>query len=736
MSRIQTAFAWVLLIPAVLHAAPERPFAELLPTGTVGYFEANALTGSERAKAIAYRCLAEPEMRKALDRLMAAEGNFSRAAIPMGRGTLRIRADIRESGAAFDLELAYPKGTEKVRLRDNLAVAWVGLGEGGPLGIDAVAALQVDGNPASAYRFARRLIVALQMRPRPGKMARRGGQRSLLSEYEHEGVSCTVVDIKGVPLHFAAVGSRLVLATTRARLADVIERSKKPAAKSLAGSERFGSIRDHASGDGTIVMLMHINVDTAVEQLAAHHPQLAGLPAQLKMMGLGGLRAVTSTSRADGAGVAGTTSVLLDGRRSGLARLFEKDDAAKFGTLAFAPKETLYVASGRFNPPAVMRGLSETAGMVVSSVGQTLYQLTGLLLYEDIIKVIGPEAALIFSTNEGLIPDVGVVFESSDPARLERTVLKALPWQRGTGVSPARLAGGKAHVVKVFHPRMAELPIAPTFGVVDGHFVVALFPISYQRFASTKRGHRPNIEQNPDYAKLRKRVPAGALSLSYLDLRRTVATVYDTAIPFLQAMPQQDGVTPVHGMPDASLFMKHLYGRVAWRIADDRGMHWHSHSSVDLTPLVMGFVGGVAGAVASVGRAEPGVAAPQRAGGQQVTIVAGADTDAKAREVRRCSRNVRELLQVLRFYQKRNKGFPKSLDDVAKDWVTARTLEVPGHAGKRYRYYGPAGKGGILLAGLPNGPEGRICVITTDLKMKRVTPRQLHESLEHGETRK
>ena len=732
MIRLHSVFAWILLAPAVLHAAPERSFAELLPEGTVGYFEANALSDAERAKAVAYRCLAEPEMRSALDRLMEEEGNFSRAAIPMGRGTLRVRADIRESGAAFDLEFAHAKGTERVRFRDNMAIAWVGLGEGGPLGIDAVAALHVDGGADSAYRFLRRLLVVMQRRD-----MKRGTRSASFEEYAHAGVKCTVFDLDGVPVHFAPVGSRLVIATTRARLIDVIDRSKKPAAQSLAGTKRFAETRKHASGDGTIVMLVHLNVDYAVEQLAKNHPQFAAMQQWMAMSGLGGLKSITSTSRAEGGGIAGTTSVVVEGRRVGISRLFEKDDAAKFGTLAFAPKETLYAASGRFNPPSMMRMMAEAAGMLVSSTAQVLYQETGINLYEDIVKVIGPEAALICSTNQGFIPDVGVVFESKDAARLERTVLNALAradWKPGTGVFPTRLAGGKAHVVKVFHPRMSEVPIAPTFGVVDGHFVVTLFPISYQRFANTKRGLRPGIEKNADYVELRKRVPADALSLSYLDLHRAVTTGYDTLIPILQALPQADGQTPIYEMPEASLFTKHLYGRIAWRVADDRGMHWHSHSSIDLTPLVMGAVGAGAAAVTMVrdthvhGPVMRTKGEPQQAVGAEIRPQEG-----KMRELRRCSRNVRELLQVLRFYYKRNSGFPDSLDDMGKAWagVNVRTFQVPGHEGKRYRYFGPRGKGGLLLAGFPNGPDGRICVITTDLKMARFTAERVHEMLEH-----
>ena len=49
MIRLQTVFAWILVAPAVLQAAPQRSLADLLPANSVGYFEANALSDTERA---------------------------------------------------------------------------------------------------------------------------------------------------------------------------------------------------------------------------------------------------------------------------------------------------------------------------------------------------------------------------------------------------------------------------------------------------------------------------------------------------------------------------------------------------------------------------------------------------------------------------------------------------------------------------------------------------------------
>ena len=361
-------------------------------------------------------------------------------------------------------------------------------------------------------------------------------------------------------------------------------------------------------------------------------------------------------------------------------------------------------------------------------------QRFGISVYKDVISAIGPEAAVIVSANHGVIPDVGLIIESPDAKALERTCLRLLTrrrWKQGTGIVPTRLAGGTAHVIRIFDGDEFELPIAPTFGVIDGHFVVALFPVSYQRLAATKRGERPSLEKNRDFAKLRGMVPANAQSISYTDLRRTIATLYDTFVPVLQAMPQQGDVASIYELPDAAMFTDHLYGRIGWRVADKRGMHWYSHSSVDVGPFIAG-VAAFAGAALAYTRTsvEPDRNRPgQTLGYPKPGRGMGGGLLAQGK---RCDRNMRQLKVELKLYKKRSGDYPESLAEATGKMFDRRTLQVPGHPGKQYRYFGPSGKNGILVAGYPNGPDHNVCVITIDLVMKRVIPRDLRERLDRS----
>ncbi len=104
----------------------------------------------------------------------------------------------------------------------------------------------------------------------------------------------------------------------------------------------------------------------------------------------------------------------------------------------------------------------------------------------------------------------------------------------------------------------------------------------------------------------------------------------------------------------------------------------------------------------------------------------------KNAEVYLCEANVRRIRNQLRPLQRRGRPFPEKLDDLKGRFIDERTLIVPGSGGKQYTYLGPKGKNGILLTGKPNGPRGHICVLTTELRVIRLSPAQLQAKLERG----
>ena len=90
--------------------------------------------------------------------------------------------------------------------------------------------------------------------------------------------------------------------------------------------------------------------------------------------------------------------------------------------------------------------------------------------------------------------------------------------------------------------------------------------------------------------------------------------------------------------------------------------------------------------------------------------------------MRTCRYRVRLLRARIRLFQGTNGRLPDTLDQLRAEHVKAETFLVPGTKEKPYVYLGPAGKGGVLLHGYPNGKDKRICVLMVDnLEMKRIT---------------
>ena len=124
------AILGLLTLSAVVRAEPGKPLAAWLPADTFAYVETNAPTAAEMARAVQYRCLQEPELKRALDRMLAEENNFAQMAVPVGDAVLRVSTDMREPGLSFALRYEKGRTTHTMSVRGNMAFAWVGVRPG------------------------------------------------------------------------------------------------------------------------------------------------------------------------------------------------------------------------------------------------------------------------------------------------------------------------------------------------------------------------------------------------------------------------------------------------------------------------------------------------------------------------------------------------------------------------------------------------------------------------------
>lgn len=715
-----------LALPTTVRAEEDASLARYLPPQTPFLFEIRTPPPDQLKGMAMSRMLTDPHLKELLGRVTGPDGSMGSAHVELDQATLVIRSDISDPALSVHVQYVDGKGKRSFKVENRFSLAWVGLtGEAFP--VDLAASLRVNTDPRFAVETIHRIAAAASLKLR----GIRGGDidkelERLVHHASHRDVGYSWAQIGPARLCLAPVGSLVVLTTSEARIKDILDRHLD-GGDSLASDPRHRRMLAGAAGTGAATTTIQLHVDRALQAIGSRFPQVAAqISGGLHYVGLNGLESVTTVARVDGEGIASTTAINISNTRRGLGRLFAPGKPASFEALAFAPGDALYAYSGTLDASALLDMVAEIGGMRVAVALTQFEGMFGLKLKEDVLALMGPEAAVIVAPNKGLLPDVALVLESPDAARLEKALLSMLahvPWPEGTGVRGFKVGDVSVHTVPLGHRKLAKFPIAPTFGVVDGRLLVTAYPLSFQRFLSVHQGRRPNLAQNRDFARLRERVPEGAASLSYLDLKRLFEVLYETGIPLLQSLADQPGPSPLYEFPEVEVFTEHLFGRIAWTNSDEDGLKWHSYSALDTSGFWLGSLGAGAGlwvstqrydATASVRPPTPRLATPR-----------GGD-----REVRTCRYRVRLLRARMRLYQGTHGKLPQSLADLKAEHVKAETFLVPGTAKKPYVYLGPAGKGGILLHGHPNGKDKQICVLLVEnLEIKRISADDLARRL-------
>jgi len=736
MRRLVPLLACLATVSAV-RAEEDASLARYLPVETPFLFEIQTPPPAELKGMCMSRMLTDPQLKGLLERVTGEDGSLGSAHVALGQASLVIRSDVADPALSVHVKYRDGKGVRRFKVENRLSMAWVAMSDGAiprrkgdPASLrellDLVVALRVNTDPRFAAETIQRIGAAASLHLRGFKDGNIDKELERLVQHaSHRDVSYSWAQVGPVQLCLAPVGRLVVLTTSEARLKNIIDRHLD-GGESLATDPRHRRMLEGATGTGTATTTIQLHVDRALQALASWNPQVAAqITGGLHYVGLAGLQSLTTVARVDGEGIASTTAINISGTHRGLGRLFAPGKPATFEALEFAPQDSLYAYCGTLDAPALLDMISEVGGMGAAVAQNQFEGMFGLKLREDILALMGPEAAVIVAPNRGLIPDVALVLESPDAARLEKALLSMLahvPWPAGTGVRGFKVGDVSVHTVPLGHRKLAQFPIGPTFGIVNGRLLVTAYPLSFQRFLSVQQGRRPNLAKNRDYASLRDRVPEGAASLSYLDLKRLFEVLYDTGIPLLQSLADQAGPSPLYEFPEVEVFTKHLFGRIAWTTSDEDGLKWNSYSALDTSGFWLGSLGAGAGLYVATQRydasakvAPPPPRPPPKEGD---------------REMRTCRYRVRLLRARIRLYQGTHDRLPKSLDELKAEHVKPETFLVPGTEEKPYVYLGPAGQGGVLLHGYSNGKDKGICVLMLEnLEITRISADDLARRL-------
>ncbi len=732
MARL-TQFVFALCLATTAVAQEKTPtLADLLPADSPVYLDFKTPTPEEMAQLAYYKCMQNPALRKVLEGGAAKDGQLTAVEMPLGPGRFSMHVDVGDSQYPLSFTYEDKKGRRKIQIENYIGLALAGFRDSQEMPLDLVLAIRTRGDAAEALTTIKRIGAAAMAGHALADVDETMGL--VYKEVEYRERKYTQATMGPLSIYAAAVGRMVVVTVDEGRIRDILDRHLDGAADALSRDARHKrALKADTEGTRTISLAVHVDRLVAAAERMYGVKNLKNFRAGMTALGLDNLETLALSSRVDGAGFTSDMSLLFSSpARKGIAELFAPGEPASFDALEFAPKESLYATAGRFDAGTIWKILSMLPNTNLDRLEDRFKLQHGFDLRADLLDQLGPEGGFIVASNHGLLPDIGIVCKTKNAEKVQASLTKLVenqPWPEGIGPRHVKFGNVKAVVVPMMHHKIGIVPLAPTFGVVDGQLLITPFPLTFQRFLAVQQGRRPSLEQNRDYARLRQRVPEDALSLSYMDVKRLLAIVYDTFMPIVQCLPQAEGSTHIYQLPDVGLFTQYLYGSIGWRTADERGSHWGSHGAVDTTTITFAYMAAAAGVLLSV----RGEAARMHETVREVQTIQAVDRAIPLTQALQCRNNLYLLRGEIRRYLRAHGHLPFALDVIKEraKWIPPATFTVPG-TDKEYVYLGPRDDSVVLLYGHPNGQDVQISVLMKDLKYRRVSA----EALENLKKRK
>jgi hypothetical protein len=234
---------------------------------------------------------------------------------------------------------------------------------------------------------------------------------------------------------------------------------------------------------------------------------------------------------------------------------------------------------------------------------------------EDLLAALGPEMGMYATLPRyGLIPDVGFLIRTPDPAKAKAAIKKLLAiakldlnlgttTHRGTDINYVEIDSRHLEVDgERLHPH-------PCYAFVDGYLLVAPWPQAAKNFldaaARKDGGFAAREDVAAAFARLRTDTPtAGMGGMSYFDLPAMAGFVLDVAIPVAQSTIAPSRISELaHGFveldfakfPSTELFTSNLSPLLMTTQYDSEGMSSHIVSPVGLSTMYAFGVAGIAG---------------------------------------------------------------------------------------------------------------------------------------------
>ena len=413
---------------------------------------------------------------------------------------------------------------------------------------------------------------------------------------EVAGVAMHTIEIPNHVVHVYAGNNRVVITTNRARMESVLAAAKAPMEKALHGSGRYAQVRSRMNAKNH-AMMMYFDVPQIFERGMGIAQRMDANDAQefqqmWNLMGLDSLDAVAFAEIPQGQGYR-TEFAITHRERRGVFTMFQAGQAShRFAK--FAPADALIYGAERQDLGVtfdnILAWIKTIEPGITNEIDEGMAEINkhlGIDLRKDLLGSLGADWGFYLGApfGGGIIPDAALYVSLKDKPHFRKTVgtmldnLKRLAAEERVSltVGATKFRGYDLEYVEIAESDGDPIPVTPSWAFGEDFVVFGAWPHTVKNAIMNKQDSMAN---KADFVRLSGETPRTAAQVMYIDAKKLMGWLYNTATPILQGLAgaanrQIAQFNPnvrinLADMPPADVILKHLGGAMTyWCVEPD-----------------------------------------------------------------------------------------------------------------------------------------------------------------------
>lgn len=318
---------------------------------------------------------------------------------------------------------------------------------------------------------------------------------------------------------------------------------------------------------------------------------LAGVNRVMDALGVSSMKSFAMTSSyVNGRAEDRSFSSVPAAERKGLMGMSTKPLDMSF--IKWVPKDVVSVRAMTMEPMVVhdtlmgaVTAYDETMGEGIKAQLAEMEKQVGFSVKDDLFGSMGDQLVYWSMPLAGLMsaPEMTLLMKVKDQARMLK-VLEAMATMTDGAIELEKSdkRGIEQWSLRINADPSAEMEgmnlselVNPTFAFKNGWMVMALSPGDVKRAMNRmdrEDDPKGDIRGNKEFAPYVGKLPANAVSMSFLDWKAEFESLYQTLSFALSMIPaSEDNPIDTTQLPEVSVLTQHLFGSMSWSTVDENG---------------------------------------------------------------------------------------------------------------------------------------------------------------------